>query len=42
LVIRGTQVKPWRNFIERHHRRLIDPGERGVRVHTDVDPRHLM
>ena len=42
LVIRGTQVRPWRTFIEQHHKRMIDAGERGVRVHTDVDPRHLM
>ena len=42
VVIRGTEVKPWRHFLDTHHKRIRDAGKKGVRVQIDVDPRHLM
>jgi primosomal protein N' (replication factor Y) len=42
LVIRGTVMRAWLQFLHQHQRRIRDAGVKGVRVAIDVDPRHLM
>ncbi len=42
IVLRGEQVPVFRRYLGAVHRLLAAAPERGVRVHWDVDPRHLM
>ncbi len=42
LIVRGDQVRPLRGFLRVARARLEQGSRRGVRLHWDVDPRHLM
>ncbi|NCG17618.1 MAG: primosomal protein N' [Rhodobacterales bacterium] len=42
IVIRGVEIKAWRNFLHQSQRRVMATGKKGIRVSIDVDPRHLM
>ncbi len=42
VILRGLQVRPFRAFLAGVLPRVEAAGGGGVRVHVDVDPRHLM
>ncbi|MFT4624631.1 MAG: primosomal protein N' (replication factor Y) [Myxococcota bacterium] len=42
IVLRGEQLGDFRRYLHAVHPDLLGAPQRGVRVHWDVDPRHLM
>jgi len=42
LVLRGTDPRPWRAYLQAAHPLLAAAARKGVRLSWDVDPRHLL
>jgi len=42
VIIRGDNVGAWRAFLRNWRARWLKSPGRGVRLHVDVDPRHIM
>ena len=42
VIVRGVETRPYLAFIRSERRAIAGMGKGGVRVHVDVDPRHLM
>jgi len=42
IILRGDRTKHFSSYLRAIRSQLQDAGKKGVRVYTDVDPRHLM